>query len=329
MTEPGQKQSVVADATPKSDAATHWANIVEAGSFIGPRMFLTLYNILGEDVCRFLIRPIALYYFVRRRLARNASLEYLENIHSFDPHVLSSAPGIREGLRHFTHFSNAIVDKVVVWSKQLSDSEIEITDSRIFKSVVSPDRGKLIIGSHFGNLEYCRGFARRNQDIVLNILIHDRHALRFAKMMSKVNPATGFNIYQVTEIDVAMILRLKAAIARGEIVVIAGDRIPVANTVRTTTVQFLGKPARLPIGPYVLAATLACPVYLLFAYRRKKRLVVAFEHFADEVKIPRATRDSDLNQLAQNFVSRLEYHCLRAPYEWFNFYHFWHSGNSA
>jgi len=329
MTEPVQKQTVIPDAAPKTDAATHWANIVEAGSFLGPRAFLVLYNTLGENFCRILIRPIALYYFLRRRLARKASLEYLENVHSFDPDVLGSAPGFRHGLRHFMHFSSAIVDKVVVWSKQLSDNEIDITDNRIFERVVSPEHGKLIIGSHFGNLEYCRGFARRNQNIVLNILIHDRHALRFAKMMNKVNPATGFNIYQVTEIDVAMILKLKAAIARGEIVVIAGDRIPIANAVRTTTVQFLGKPARLPIGPYVLAATLACPVYLLFAYRRNKRLVVAFEHFADEVKIPRATRDRDLKQFAQNFVSRLEYHCLRAPYEWFNFYHFWNSGSSV
>lgn len=309
--------------------AKHWASIVEAGTVVGTRLFFFFYRVFGERVCRILVRPVALYYFVRRGLARQASKEYLKNVHDFDPSALSIPPATRHSFRHFVHFANAIVDKVVVWSKTLSESELDILDRDVFETVVDSGHGKLIIGSHFGNLEYCRGFARRDRNIVLNVLIHDRHAAGFASFMNDINPLTGFNVYQVTEIDVQMILKLKAAIARGEIVVIAGDRIPVGNTVRTTSVQFLGKSARLPIGPYILASTLACPVYTLFAYRLNGRLTVAFEHFADEVRIPRKARNEELNLLAQKFAGRLEYHCLRAPYEWFNFYHFWRMDSGA
>jgi len=309
--------------------ATHWASIVEAGSVLGTRMFLLLYRLLGERVCRVLVRPVAFYYFIRHDLARRASMEYLTYLHEFAPDVLPTKPAMTNSIRHFVHFANAIVDKVVVWSKKLTESEIDILDQAVFEKVIDSSHGKLIIGSHFGNLEYCRGFARRDRNIVLNVLIHDLHAARFARFMQSINPQTGFNVYQVTEIDVQMVLKLKAAIARGEIVVIAGDRIPVANEVRTTAVQFLGRSARLPIGPYILAQTLACPVYLLFAYRRNTQLTVAFEHFADAIRIPRKARDDALRQLAQKFASRLEYHCLQAPYEWFNFYHFWAVGGPA
>ncbi len=310
-------------------AVTHWASIVEAGSALGIQLFLIIFQVCGEKACRSVAWPVAIYYYCRRSLARRASAEYLQQMYQFNAEAMAGPPRLRDGIRHFVHFVNAIIDKAAVWSKPPQMHDLTIQTPEVFDEVVNQPGGKLIIGSHFGNLEYCRGFSRREEQLVLNVLVHDKHAARFARFMQKINPKTGFKLFQVTELDVTMILQLQAAIARGEIVVIAGDRIPVAQNVRTTSVDFLGRSADVPIGPYVLAATLGCPVYMLFAYRLNRRLVVSFEKFSDRVIISRANREQALNDYARKFVRHLQHHCCLAPFEWFNFYPFWQTGRSS
>jgi hypothetical protein len=36
-----------------------------------------------------------------------------------------------------------------------------------------------------------------------------------------------------------------------------------------------------------------------------------------------ATEPEDLDALAGDYARRLERYCLRAPYQWFNFYDYW------
>ena len=113
-------------------------------------------------------------------------------------------------------------------------------------------------------------------------------------------------------------------VARGEFVVIAGDRVPVSHNPRVAVADFLGAPAAFPVGPYVLAGVLQCPVFLLFSMRRGRRSDLYFEHFRDAVRIPRKERDAALAQMAGDYAKRLEHHTAQAPLQWFNFYDFWH-----
>ena len=54
-----------------------------------------------------------------------------------------------------------------------------------------------------------------------------------------------------------------------------------------------------------------------------RRYEVFVEMLADEVVSPAADRAAALDTLARRYASRLEHYCLRAPYQWFNFYEFW------
>jgi cobyrinic acid a,c-diamide synthase len=50
---------------------------------------------------------------------------------------------------------------------------------------------------------------------------------------------------------------------------------------------------------------------------------VFVEELADEVVLPATGRAAGLDALARQYAARLEHYCLRAPYQWFNFYEFW------
>ena len=79
----------------------------------------------------------------------------------------------------------------------------------------------------------------------------------------------------------------------------------------------------MPVGPYVLASVLECPVHLLFCLRRPSGYRVFFEPFCTQVRWQRSQRDAIIADLAQRFAARLEHYVLMEPLQWFNFYPFW------
>jgi len=302
----------------------HWAGMSEAGSYAGIRFIYWVYRLFGRTMFRLILYPVMVYFFVARREARHASMEYLHHLHQSSPGVFPSTPGWMTSYRHFQQFGEAILDKAIAWSGQLPAKCMDVIDEPAYRTVFDDTRGRLIIGSHLGNLEFCRGFASQHRAIKINALVYDHHAINFNRVISRLNPKSRVNLIQVTELDIPTMLSLKEKVDNGEWVVIAGDRTPVISGARrTVTVDFLGAPALFPIGPYVLASTLQCPVSLLFAYRKEKRLKAKFEPFAERIALDRKQRAAQLQQWTQQFAHRLADNCRAAPLQWFNFYSFW------
>ncbi|HVL08575.1 MAG TPA: acyltransferase, partial [Burkholderiaceae bacterium] len=190
---------------------------------------------------------------------------------------------------------------------------------------IAKRRGGLLICSHFGNLELCRVLARQRPGMTLTVLVHTKHAQKFNQLLAQLDPDSQLNLLQVTEMSPATAMLLQERVARGEFVVIAGDRVPVTPGSRICEALFLGEKAPFPIGPYVLAGLLQCPVYLLFSMRIGHRSEIHFERLREVVRLPRKQRAEALAPLVQDYAARLEHFCLRAPFQWFNFYDFWHS----
>jgi predicted LPLAT superfamily acyltransferase len=103
---------------------------------------------------------------------------------------------------------------------------------------------------------------------------------------------------------------------------ILGDRVGLND--KHVAVTFLGHTALFPTGPFLLAAALKCPVYLVFGlYSEPNRYDLYCEPFLDKVELPRSSRQRALQEVTQRFAERLEHYAKRAPYNWFNFYDFW------
>jgi predicted LPLAT superfamily acyltransferase len=152
--------------------------------------------------------------------------------------------------------------------------------------------------------------------------VHTAHAENFNRVMQSVNPNQRITLIEVTELDPAVAIRLKQKLAAGELIVITGDRIPVAST-RVSVAPFLGRPARFPQGPWILAALLKCPVYTLICLADDKRFHVYLESLSDRVCLGRGSREADLQRYVREFSTRLERFCEIAPLQWFNFFPFW------
>lgn len=293
------------------------------------RLVFFIYRVFNRRVFSLIMYPVAMYFVLCRKEQRKASLQYLLKHYRCKPEFWKHKPGYRHVLLHFKSFAEVILDKMLGWLDEITTDDFVLTSPKAIEALHNDIQGQLIIGSHFGNLEFCRGFMHRYGTKVINILVYDKHAGNFVKMMQNENNASRLNVFQVDEFNVTTIMKLKDKVDAGEWVFIAGDRVPLSGLDRTVDVQFLGEQAPLPIGPYMLAKALECPVKLMFAYRSEtvgNKVVFDVSSLCDKLQINRKNRQQDLQKYAQQFADKLEEHCLVSPYQWFNFYDFWQPG---
>lgn len=319
--------------SPSRKPSAHWSSIREAGTLTGLKFLWAVHRNLGRWAVSLLLRPVVLYFVLFKQEARQASKDFLISHWQHFPDQWTHRPNLKHSLRHFREFAETVVDKLMAWHLELDPSVFYIRDKVTHQALLNDTRGQLIIGSHMGNIEYCRGFMHRYKSQVINVLLYDRHAQNYVEMMRRLNPESRINVFQVDEFDIPTILQFKDKINAGEWIFIAGDRIPLSGVTRTAKVEFLGRQTNFPIGPYLLGRALECPVKLMFAYKNycgdDQRLHFDVIDFAERITLPARQKQQRLQEYAQQYACELEKVCREAPYQWFNFYNYWPSDTPA
>lgn len=303
--------------------AVRWSELGEVGFLTGMRFLFQAYRIGGYWLFFTLLQPALLYFFLCNRVAREASMEYLQTLrrHWGDPSL--PRPGWRSAYRHFAAFATSSLDRLAVWSNGDILERLDFPHHRLLLTQLDRGEGALLLGSHVGNLEICRGLSRLNPRLKLNILVHTRHADKFNRLLEEVVGENNIRLIEVSEFNPATAILLHECVARGEFVAVLSDRVPYEANARTTAARFLGREAKFPDGPFILASLLKCPVYTLFCTRRGARYEVQCEKFAERVSLPRADRSRALGVYVQQYADILEGVVRRHPLQWFNFYPFW------
>ncbi|MCL1861541.1 MAG: acyltransferase [Proteobacteria bacterium] len=299
----------------------HWAQMQEAGSLAGMRFMLRIYRICGRWPFRFFLFFVLLWFYARRRVAREASREYLQRLYGFS-NGATPPPTSRNVFRHFLSYSEIILDKLLAVSSFEPLGECHVDGIEYIEPLFEQKRSAVFVTAHIGNIELCRKLSER-YGIRLTVLMHTKNAARFTRMMKEVDPNYEVNLIQVDGFSIETAIELKQRIDAGGFIVIAGDRVPVSNATATVRVPFLGADASFPISPYVLAATLQCPLLAVFGIRRPDGFAITLRQIAESISLPRRGRETAVVPHAAAFAELLETECLKAPFQWSNFYPFW------
>jgi predicted LPLAT superfamily acyltransferase len=299
----------------------HWAAQRERGSFWLMKFTAALLRLLGRRLISPLLYAIVIYFFLFGRKARHSIAEYQRNLASWSGRS-ELAPTRRSVFRQFMAFADSLLDKLDVWHGKLPLAEIRLLDPADLRSQLHQGgRGQLLVCAHLGNLEVSRALAELGEQVRMNVLVHTKHAAQFNRLLGEAG-ASHLQLIQVSELDPGIMLQLSERLERGEWLAIAGDRVPLQGG-RNVTVDFLGRPAAFPQGPWLLAGLLRCPVNLLSCLKIAGRYQLQLEPFAASVHWSRPERDAVIRQWVQRYAERLGQHCLSAPTQWFNFYPFW------
>jgi predicted LPLAT superfamily acyltransferase len=301
--------------------SAHWASVKEVGAAWGIRTLLVIYRLFGRTLLFLALYPVVVYFFLTNSSARAASRDYLRTLAAFAPEV-SLRPGLRSIFRHFMSFAVSIYDRVAAWTGRVTLDDLTFTGRDALVALMDRGQGAVLLTAHLGSVEVCRAMSRQRANMRLNVLVHTQHAEKINRAMQAVNPNQNVELIEVTTIDPGVAIRLRQKIEAGEFVVVMGDRVPISST-RTIDVDFLGRPAAFPQGPFILASLLKCPVLTLICLAEGRGFHVYIEQLADRVALRRGSREGDLYEYVRAYAQRLEVGCRRAPLQWFNFFPFW------
>lgn len=302
-------------------APSHWAQLKESGSLRGMRILLFANRYGGSVLFRILLFPVVCFYLVCKRASYRASLDYLQRLHAYDP--TQPRPRPWHVFRHFWNFATSLLDKMLVWSGRITRSDVVLHGSELIDTLLAEQRGAMLLISHLGNFEICQALSQGRHNLHLTVLHHTRHATKFNKLLSQQKHSATIKLLQVSDLDVAVAIQLGARISAGEFVASAADRVAISNHASSRLCNFLGQPAPFPTGPFALALALQAPVISVFCLKKNGRYHVHFEQLWSGGEVKRAQRNTRIASLLDAYVAKLEYHCLTAPLQWYNFYSFW------
>ncbi len=302
-------------------SATHWAQIGESGALLGMRILLGCFRLGGRPLFKLVLAPVILYYFLANGRARAASMAYIAQLQAAGVELQGNR--WRLSLAHFWQFANGLVDKLAVWMGKIGIDQVTIEGDELVRELRAQGRGAVLLIAHLGNFEICRCLSARHPGMRVTVLMHTAHAQKFNRLMQEQASASQVDILQVTEISPATAMMLNERLERGELIAIAGDRVAVNHPENCLMVDFLGKQAPLPAGPFTLAAILKAPLVSIFCVRQERGFRISFNSLSQGLNLARRERKAQLQQLAQSYAQLLEAECRRSPLQWFNFFDFW------
>ena len=137
------------------------------------------------------------------------------------------------------------------------------------------------------------------------------HDAVFMKVFMKHFDGSRLQLHAVEDIGVETAVAMKDAIGRGELVIMAGDRVS-AGSKASFSCRFLGRDCVWPKGVYRFAKLMESPVFAVTCVRTGwNRYEVHF-----------AALEQTESAMLDGFVSFLERETLDYPGQWYQFYDF-------
>lgn len=291
-----------------------WLTQRERGTVWAIRLVYWLGTLFGRGVMRWVARWIALWYSFASPTAARASRQWLAALGK-------PRAGRWDVYRHLLHFVQVTIDRMFLLQGKLDGFTVTPNGLEHLLSCVEQRRGAILLGAHLGSFEALRADGRR-VNLPLNIVGHFANANMLNALLNRLDPAMAARVIHIERDSIDFIFDIQERLIAGEFIGTMGDRVGLNE--KSVVVRFFGRPARFPTGPFVLASTLKCPIYLTYGlYHEPNRYDLYCEPFAERITLSRRHRDRQLQQLVQRYAERLEHYCRLAPYNWFNFYDFW------
>ena len=168
--------------------------------------------------------------------------------------------------------------------------------------------------AHVGNWELAGRLLAGRTARTTHVVVAEEEARELEQWVRRDADGVRF----VTRSRPTISLELVAALRRGEVVAVQGDR--ALGTRGDVLIPFFGTPAPFPLGPFLLASAVGVPVVPAFCllrtdYRYTVKVV-------EPLSVPRGGE----TEAARAWVAVLEAVVREYPTQWFNFFDIWNPG---
>jgi predicted LPLAT superfamily acyltransferase len=282
------------------------------GNTLGYRIFVSVLKTAGVMPAYFMLRFVALYYFLFSWQTSKGTYYYFHKRLGY-----SKVKSIFKLYRNYYLFGQSIIDKVVIMSGIPNEFTFNFDGIDNLRQIAAMNRGGLLLSSHIGSWEIA-GELLDHINTRINIVMFDGEDKQIKQYMDSVTGERKINIIVIKN-DLSHIFRINAAFQNNELVCMHADRYIEGN--KTITREFLGEDAKFPAGPFIMAEKFKVPVTFVYAL---KESALHYHFFASPVKdYSDLGRDKGMEQLIGDFITSFENKVKTYPEQWYNYYNFW------
>lgn len=215
---------------------------------------------------------------------------------------------------HF-RFGQVIIDRYAAYAGRKFSYTID--GNELFLKLMESDGGFVQLSSHAGSFEMV-GYGLTSDLKRINGLLFAGESQVMKDFRRSILASHNIGLIEVDG-TMSHIFAMNAALDRGEIVSMTGDRL--LGSPKALKCMFMGAEAKFPMGPFALAVQKEVPMLAMFAMRENARSYKVFvRRIESDAELPLRAR---MTAMAQRFAAELEEIVKQYPTQWFNYYDFW------
>ena len=283
-----------------------------SGNRLGYSIFIAVLKKLGVQPAYILLRIISLYYFLFAWKSSRHILYYFQKRlgYSFGRSIVTL-------YKNYYCFGQSLIDKIAIMSGMAKRFSFDFDGEAHLHQLVSLQKGGLLLSSHIGNWE-AAGHLLERLNTRINVVMFDGEHQKIKDYLTSVTGERSANIIVIKN-DLSHIYAINEALKNNELVCMHADRFVEGN--RTLTSDFLGKAARFPAGPFVLAAQFKVPVCYVFAMKEGR---THYHFYSTGIKTyDYGDKTTAMHQMLSDFTAEMEKKVKQYPEQWYNYYDFW------
>lgn len=278
----------------------------------GYRIFVSVLKTAGQIPAYFLLRFVAFYYLLFSRKSTTAAFRFFRRRFNY-----STLRSIVFVYRNYYQFGQSIIDKFVVMSGLDNRFTFDFDGENFLREMVKEGRGGLLLSAHIGNWEIA-GHLLKRLNTSINIVLFDGEHEKIKQYTDSVTGKKQVKLIVIRN-DLSHIYAINEALKNNELVCMHADRFLEGN--KTSSLNFLGEPARFPVGPFIIATRFKVPVSFVFAMKESN---FHYHFFASEIQDNFvAGKNEAVEKLMKDFVIAMENKVKAYPLQWYNYYNFW------
>lgn len=227
--------------------------------------------------------------------------------------------------RTFVHYCIYVADYMLfpfVDRRRVDRFVVDIRGERNVLTARESGRGVILVTPHLGNWELA-GIWLSRHDFPLNVVSLTDEDARTEAFRNRMRETHGIRLlrYDPKSASLASMVEILNVLKRNELVAMLTDR-PAAE--RTIEAPFFGRPARFPVGAFVLSWVSGAPVIPCYCVldRRNTYSLVTDRPIALDRSLP---RDESIRKAAVEMARRYESYVRACPDQWYNFYPYWNA----
>lgn len=280
------------------------------GTVLGYKIFVFCIRYFGVRTAYTMLIFVAAYFYFFAKEGRSSIAYYFRERLGYGFWKTQWAV-----YQNYFVFGQTLIDKVAISAGLRDRFTYEFDGIEHLRQMMADQKGGVLISAHIGNFEIAeRFFAEIDFNYQINLVTTDLEHSAIKEYLESIQEERSKIKFIFIKEDLSHIFEINKALSQNELICFTGDRY--FEGTKYMAEEFLGKEAKFPAGPFMIASRLQVPVAFVYVMKEKNL------HYHLSTRITQV-KNRDAKGLLTAYVQNLTTMLKRYPLQWFNYFDFW------